>query len=156
MKKIIILILSLCSVNLMVAQAQAIKITHRTSQKEIIIKENKRIKIKTGDGQKISGRFSIEQPGAIFIHDERIELSDIEEIKRNPLLISLLTRGFFIYAGALTAGFGVIIGVLVDATGYLLLLPAAGMIYTGINPPNFNRNYKKEGNWTFELITTSP
>ena len=124
MKKMTFLFFSLFFVNLAFTQEQAIKITDSTSNKEVIIKENKRIKIKTVDGQKISGRFRIENSNTIFIKDQRIELTDIEELKRNPLSIYIFTSGFFIYAGAITAGMGVIIGVFVDSTAFLLTIPA--------------------------------
>lgn len=152
MKKLAILIFSLFITNIMFAQKQAIKITNQISKKEIILKENKRIKIRTVEGKKISGRFNIEN-NTILIKNNRYKLTDIEEIKRNPLLTSILTSSFLIYGGAITAGFGVLIGVLVDSTAFLLTIPAAGMIYAGIHPPNFNKKYKNNGDWIFELIT---
>jgi hypothetical protein len=74
-------------------------------------------------------------------------------LKRNPLFTSILTSGFLIYGGALTAGFGVIIGIFVDSTAYLLTIPAAAMIYTGIKSPNINRNYNTDKGWKFEIIS---
>ena len=153
MKKITLLLFSLLFVNLILAQANAIKITNQASAKEIIIKESKRIRVQTTDGQKISGRFSIVDGTTLLIKDQRIDLADIESIKRHPLLTSLFTSTFFIYGGALAVGFGALIGILVDSSAYYLIIPGAAMIYTGIKSPNFNRNFKKDKNWTFELIT---
>jgi len=155
MKKITVLLIGLFCINILLAQEQAIKITNLNSEKEVIIKENKRIKVKTIDGRKISGRLSIENDNAILIDGQRVELTDIDGMKRNPLLVSLLTSGFLIYAGAITAGMGVIIGIFVNPTAFLLTIPAAGMIYAGIKSPNFNRTYKYVGNWIFEIITIS-
>ena len=138
------------------AQEQAIKITNPTTGKEVIIKDNKRVKIRTADGQKIAGRFKIVDSNTIFIDDMPVELMDILEIKRNPLLASIFTTAFFIYGGALAVGFGALIGVLVDTSAYFLILPGAGMIYTGIKSPNFNRKFKRDKNWTYEIITTHP
>jgi len=152
MKKLTILIFSLLIANSIFSQEQAIKITNKVSQKEIIIKENKRIKIKTLDGQKLSGRFKIEN-NSILIKDQLIELSQIGEIKRNPLLISIVTSSFFIYVGAITLGFAVLIGALADSSAFLLAIPAAGLIYTGIKSPNFGRKFKSDSNWTFEIIS---
>ncbi|GAA0743219.1 hypothetical protein [Gaetbulibacter jejuensis] len=64
-------------------------------------------------------------------------MSDIDALKRNPLLTSIFTSGFLIYGGALTAGFGVLIGILVDSATFWLTIPAAGMIYTGIKTTKF-------------------
>ena len=151
--KITLVFFSLIFANLLFAQKQAIKISSPTSEKEVIIKENKRIKIKTVDGQKISGRFHIDNNKAIVIKDQRIAFSDIESLKRNPLFLSIFGSGFLIYGGALTVGMGAIIGMFVEASGFLLAIPGAAMIYAGIKSPNILKNYSVDGNWEFELIT---
>ncbi|MCA0153492.1 hypothetical protein [Winogradskyella vincentii] len=134
------------------SQEQAIKLTKQNSDKEIIIKENKRVKIKTMDGRKITGRLKIEN-NTIIIDEERFQLEDIAEMKRNPLLLSILTSSFFIYAGAITIGLGGLIGVLADSTAFWLIIPGAGLVYAGIKSPNFNRKFKNDGSWSFEIIT---
>ena len=154
MKKTTLLTLFLFLSCILIAQEKAIKITKPNSDKEIIIKDNKRIKIKTIDGRKVSGRVKI-QNQSIMLDNETFEFEDIVEMKRNPLLTSILTSSFLIYGGALAVGFGALIGVLVDSTAYWLILPGAGMIYAGIKAPNFNRKFKNDGSWTFEIITIS-
>ncbi|MCA0132136.1 hypothetical protein [Winogradskyella alexanderae] len=136
------------------SQEQVIKITKISTGKEIIIKENKRIKIKTQDGRKLTGRFSIEG-NSIRIDNELLELDAIAELKRNPLLTSILSSTFLIYAGSLAIGFGALIGVLVDSTAYWLILPGAGMVFAGAKSPNFNRKFKNDGSWSFEIINLS-
>lgn len=156
MKKIAILLFSLLFVNLLFAQEGGIKISNETSKKEIIIKENKRIKIKTTDGRKISGRFKVEDGNTILIKNERIDFSDIESIKRNSLVFSILTSSLLIYAGVITIGVAVIIAALGESSAYLLTIPAAGLIYTGIKPPNFQKKYKSDSNWSFKGLKTIP
>ncbi|MEY8019372.1 hypothetical protein AB8P51_00945 [Muriicola sp. SD30] len=156
MKQISVLSLLLFIINISWAQENALKITNSVSGKEIIIKENKRIKIKTTEGKKISGRFTRSDNKSIFLKGEEIVLQDILEIKRNPLLLSIFSSGFFIYVGAITAGFGVIIGALIDSTAFWLTIPGAAMIYTGIKSPNFLRKFKRDKNWTFEWIAIPP
>ena len=73
MKNLTILFISLFFVNLIFAQERVLKIVNQVSKKEIIIKENKRIRIKTIDGQKISGRFKIIGKETIFIKKKKIE-----------------------------------------------------------------------------------
>ncbi len=155
MKRITLFLSCLLFFNLIYAQEQAIKITSPNSDREIIIKENKRVKIRTANGQKIAGRFTIEGTNTLVIKGQRIELAEIDSIKRNPLLLSVFTSGFFIYAGAITIGISAIAGVFADSSAFWFAIPGAAMIYTGIKSPNFNKNYKKSGDWTFELITTS-
>lgn len=154
MKTLIILSVGLLLANLSWSQESALKITNTTSQKEIIIKENKRIKIQTVDGNKISGRFKLEN-NTLLIGNEQIDLDDIQTLKRHPLSISILGSGVLIYGGIITAGFAVLIGVLADSTAFLLTIPAAAMIYAGIKPPNLSRNYKRGKDWNFEIITLS-
>lgn len=155
MKKIFLIIIGLFFFNLLIAQHQAIKITNINTNKEKVIKENKRIKLKIFDGRKIKGRFKIENNSTIVVDNFRIDLSDIDALKRNPLLTSIFTSGFLIYGGALTAGLGVLIGILADSTAFWLTIPAAGMIYAGIKSPNFNKNHKTDKGWKFEIITIS-
>ena len=133
-------------------QQQLLKITNPSLSKEILIKENKRIKIKTVDGIKHAGRFTAGVDQTLIIDGVPIALADIAEIKRNPLLLSLFTSGFFIYAGAITAGVGLLVAVFGQPAGALLTIPAAGMVFIGIKSPNFLRKFKRGGNWTFELV----
>jgi hypothetical protein len=129
---------------------------NEVSKKEIIIKENKRIRIKTVDGQKISGRFKIIGKETILIKKKKIELANIEKIKRNPLLISIITNGLFIYVGAGITIVGVAVGGITSQSSlFLLAIPGAGMIYSGIKSPNFLKGYKKDNKWKYQLITTS-
>jgi len=155
MKNLTILFISLFLVNVLNAQEhKVIKITNQATQKEIDIKENKRIIIKTVDDKKISGRFIIEN-NSVIINNEKLEITDIEYLKRDPLLTSILTTGLLVYGGAVTAGFGVIIGLFADPNGFLLTIPAAGLIYAGIKSPNFHKRYSTEKNWIFETTTIS-
>lgn len=141
--------------NILYAQdQQAIKLTNQTTQKEFLIKENKRIIVETTDGKKFSGRFSLAD-NTITIDNEKLEIADIVYLKRNTLVTSTLTTGLLVYGGAVTAGFGALIGVLIQPSAFLLFIPAAGMIYAGIKSPNFHKKYKTEKDWTFEPITLS-
>ena len=105
------------------------------------------------DGRKIKGRFTIENDNTIVIKDQKINLVDISQLKRNPLLTSILTSTFLIYTGMIVGGIGILIGVFADTAGFWLTLPAAGMVYTGIRTPNINKNHKANKGWKFEIIT---
>ncbi|WP_194973522.1 hypothetical protein [Aquiflexum lacus] len=155
MKKLTVLMLCLFFVHSLSAQdQQAIRITNQTTQKEFLIKENKRILVETTDGEKYSGRFSISN-NTLIIDNKTLDIADIQYLKRNTLLTSTLTTGLLVYGGAITAGFGAIIGVFGNPAGFFLFIPAAGMIYAGIKSPNFHKKYKTEKDWTFETETLS-
>lgn len=156
MKQTPLLLLSLLLVNMVFAQERAIKISNPASEKVVRIPENKRIKIRTADGQKISGRFRIAEVDAIVIDGQTIALSDIESVKRNPLFLTIFSTGFLIYGGALTAGMGAIIGMFVETSGFWLIIPGAAMVYAGIKSPNILKNYTSDGNWQFELLANYP
>ncbi|PKG42756.1 hypothetical protein [Psychroflexus sp. MES1-P1E] len=126
--------------------------TNLNTSKEKIIKENRRIKLTTLDELKIKVSFKLEN-SVIIIDNVRINLTDFSELKRNPPLTYILTLGFLIYGGAITAGVGVIIGVFANSAAFWLTIPAAGMIYAGIKSPNFNKNYKIEKGLKFEIIS---
>lgn len=154
LKKLILLILFFFTVNSLVAQEKFIKIFNEQTGKEIKIKDNKRIKIKTSDGVKISGRFKIFDNKTIIIQNEKIKLSQIEKIKRNPLTISILTNGILYYIGAVLAGAGIILYAFSgNASSFLLTIPSAAFIYGGIKSPNILKSYKMTSNWKYEIMT---
>ena len=155
MKNLLLLALCLSVSFIAVAQKRALEISNSETNKQVIIKENKRIKILTIDGQKLSGRFAIENEDTLLIRNQSIPFSDITSIKRDPLLLSIFTSGFLIYAGAITVGVGTIIGIFAESSGFLLAIPGAAMIYAGIKSPNVLKNYKSDSNWSFKAIEVS-
>ncbi len=155
MGKLFLIFISSIFFNLAIAQTNAIKITNINTNKEKIIKENKRIKLTTYDGRKINGRCIIENYNTIIVDNVRVNLSEIDSLKKNPLLTSIFTSAILIYGGVITAGLGVLIGLVVDSTAFWLTIPAAGMIYTGIKSPNFKKSHKTYKGWKFEIVKLS-
>ncbi|WP_375577664.1 hypothetical protein ABWH96_11435 [Marivirga tractuosa] len=153
MKKAIILLLSIFFANTLCAQEQkAIQITKENKQREVLIKENKRIFIKTVDGKEYSGRYSVEQ-NVLIIDDEKIELTDIDYLKRNPAFTSILTSVVFVYGGIVTTTMGVALSILVNPNIFYLTIPGLGLIYAGFQKPNFHKKFIAEKNWMFEILT---
>lgn len=151
MHKIILLLLGLLYFSDLTAQTQAIKITNSATNKEKIIQENKKIRLKTSDGQKIMGRFELEND-KIIINTIELSLSSVVELKRDLVATSVVTSGLLIYGGVLAGGLGIIAGVFADSSAFLLTIPAAGMIYTGIKSPNLSKNHKIDDGWKFEIV----
>jgi hypothetical protein len=135
------------------SQNKGIRMIKLNSNKEKVIKENKRIQVKIVDGRTIKGRFTIEDSNTIMIDNLQISLSDIEAFKRNSLVSSIFTSVALIYGGGLAAGFGTIIGAFGNPAGFWLLFPAAGLIYAGIKSPNIHKNHTIDSGWKFEIIT---
>ena len=78
---------------------------------------------------------------------------NIEEIRRSPVLQSAFIRGLLIYGGALLTGTGALVGIFGNPAGFALMIPGAAMIYAGVKAKGFNKRYKAEDNWTYELVT---
>jgi len=149
-------LLSLCIFLLFISfsaigQIKAIKVTNQDSKKEIIFKNKNRVKVKTNDERKIRGKLFI-QDEKIYINNIIVDPEDISFIKKDPLLIYILTSSFLLYSGASLAGVAFILGVLVDSSLLLLGIPAGVLFYTGLKAPNFNKKYSLDNRWTLELI----
>jgi hypothetical protein len=151
-KYILLFFVSILFFNTLTAQSKVLQITNLETKNEKIIEENARIKLVKTNGLKLKGRLHIKED-LIYVDNVQVKLEDVAAIKRNPLLVSVLTSGVFIYLGMVTAGIGALIGVLGEAAGFLLIVPGAAMIYLGVKPPNFSKNYKNVMGWQYEIIT---
>ena len=151
MKKLFLLSFSLLCTVTVNGQNKALKISSTSSSKEIIIKENKRIKIKTIDGRQLRGRFKTVGESFIIIDDVKVDLQHIKELKRNTQLISIITTASLVYLGTLTAGIGILIGAFSDSTAFWLTLPGAAMIYLGLKSPNLYKKHSIKNGLKLEI-----
>ncbi len=85
------------------AQEYALRITNSAKEKEVLIKEGKRIRIKLITGEKLSGRFKIINGDSIEIRRQKIAFSSIKKIKKNPLLVQIVTTAGLVYTIAFPA-----------------------------------------------------
>tara|TARA_B100000989_G_scaffold266649_1_gene220278 strand:+ start:63 stop:530 length:468 start_codon:yes stop_codon:yes gene_type:complete len=151
MKKLFLLSFSLLCTVTVNGQNKALKISSTSSSKEIIIKENKRIKIKTIDGRQLRGRFKTVGESFIIIDDVKVDLQHIKELKRNPQLTSIITTASLVFLGTVTAGLGILIGALSDSTAFWLTLPGAAMIYLGLKSPNLYKKHSIKNGLKLEI-----
>ena len=92
------------------SQERGILLEKHNSKGIDFLKENKRIKVVTLDGQKYYGRFIIIDENTISINNQPIQLDSINKIKRKSLTATitaplLVTTGvLFILGGAAVAG----------------------------------------------------
>jgi hypothetical protein len=133
------------------AQEKALKVIQEDTKKAIVFKNNSRVKIKTTDGTRLRGKLFIKDD-TIYVNNIFVNLEDIIMIKKDPLVIYILTSAFLIYTAASTAGIAFIMGVLVDSSSFLLAIPAAAVFYTGLKAPNFSKKYKLENGRSLQLV----
>lgn len=111
MKQLFLLFFFLFSIS-GISQTNVLVIQNLNSKFTKEIKENKRIKVWTKDGQKIYGRFTIKDSTSIIIEEKVILLEDIIKMKKKSLFgtianpIFIVYGSFMIIAGVVTVGSG--------------------------------------------------
>jgi len=135
------------------AQVNGIRLFNEDKNKEIVIKENKRIRVKTSDGQRISGRFTLVDAEHVQIKGSILKLSEIEKIKKNPIIVSVLVDGLLMYAGSAMVFLPFFLArVMATCPDYSYLVPGVVLIYAGRKSPNFLKGYKKSRGWEYNFI----
>ncbi|MEE4285096.1 MAG: hypothetical protein V2I31_03070 [Mariniphaga sp.] len=123
------------------SQEKVLSISNSETGKVTVFKQNERVKIKTLQGGKIKGTLFIADDNQIMIKNILVPISNIEKIKRNPLVLNILVSGTLFFIG----GYGVLGGLVVlawsgEALGAILLITGAASITAGILSPNFLPN----------------
>jgi hypothetical protein len=139
-------------INLSFGQNKAIQITNNHLTKSVVIKENRRIKIKMVNGQTYTGYFKVIDDEKIKIKNAEVEIANILEIRKKPLLISTVLGVTFVYFGFVAVGVGIFVGVILDAAAFLLVPVGVAVFYAGIRTPNFYKNYKNSQDFVLQII----
>lgn len=139
MKQLFLLFFFLFSIS-GISQTNVLVIQKLNSKFTKEIRENKRIKVWTKDGQKIYGRFTIKDSTSIIIEEKVILLEDIIKMKKKSLFgtianpIFIVYGSFMIIAGVVTVGsggWGAIIGGSFIIGGMpLVLIPSISNKYS--------------------------
>ena len=90
--------------NSAVAQKNGILLTSKTDDDTEFFRENKRVKIKTIDGKKHTGRIKIVDENTIMIDNDLIAMNTIRKIRRQSLFSAILSGGFIAIGGAAVVG----------------------------------------------------
>jgi hypothetical protein len=134
----ILLVLSVLFVTNVFAQEKALSISYANSDKVQVFRDNKRIRIKTVESGKLSGKLKILDDERLMIRNVIIPISSIEKIKNNPLALNLALSGVIVVTGAYTALAGLVAiywaGVGIGLTTFVV---GGGIITVGILSPNF-------------------
>lgn len=134
------------------SQTKALQLTHQESQKTKIIYEDKRIKIKTIDGNTLKGKLLIIDDQTIKVGEQLLTLDQIVKIKRHPLVMDVFIKVGFIYAGALTVGVGGLMALLGNADAGLTMVAIGGGMFTiGILSPNVLKGYSIADGWQISI-----
>ncbi|WP_298902571.1 hypothetical protein [uncultured Psychroserpens sp.] len=133
---------------------RGIKIFNSKTNKEVHIKENRRIRVLTKTGQRISGRFDIVDAKTITIKGNQIKLSDIKKLKRDPLLLSIFSSSILVYGGVLATGIGGLVYVFTgEAQALWLIVSGSAMINIGLKSPNILGAFKTSQDWYYTITT---
>lgn len=148
--KILLLFFSHLFLNVAFAQESYILINRENSDNIIKLMDSKRIRIKTFDGQKISGKFHILNDSIIKINGMEINLDQIQKIKPHPRVATILTDIVLVTA---VATFSLVVGfVSIPAIGAVIGVSGISIIIA--MSPNLLKNFNSKNN-TFQIVVDS-
>lgn len=134
------------------AQEKVLQLEHQDRELTRTIKEKKRIRVKTTDGLKYKGRFTIIDAQRISIGGTAISLNDIEKIKRDPLLVTAIATGGFVYLGSVTVGLAVIVGIFIEGVSSIPFFAAGGgLVALGLLKPSYLPAKKIANGWSISI-----
>ena len=136
MVKIVFLITSLFFVNLIFSQNNVVKIVEEKTGNTILIKEISRIRVKTFDGKRITGRFKIINDSTMLLKGKEISLTNIKKIKRNPLAMTVATDVALLVVGGSISVIAIYVGG--AAPGIIF---SGGTLATMVLGPNILKGY---------------
>ena len=133
-----LLVISVLFVTNLFSQEKALSISYANSEKVHVFKDNKRVRIKTGEGGKLNGKLKIINEEQLMIKNVIIPISSLEMIKNNPLGLNIAVSGLMVAAGSYLVLGGLAIIVWGGAgIGIATIAVGGGTITAGILSPNF-------------------
>ncbi|HET7360417.1 MAG TPA: hypothetical protein VFI78_00620 [Salinimicrobium sp.] len=151
MKPILFIVLLLFTFPLM-AQEKALEMSKPGTEKTRVFKENKRVKVKTFEGEKYIGRFQILDANMIEIDGIIIPLSSISNIKSRTAMAGILATAIIIY-GAIGVAIGILSLIASPFPGTFPLIGIGAVITSvGIFFNEFARNYRHKNDWSYKII----
>ena len=149
MKQLFLLFFFLFSIAV-ISQSNILVIQKLNSNFTKEIKENKRIKVWTKDGQKLYGRFTIKDSISIIIEEKVILLEDIIKMKKKSLFGTIANPIFIVYGS-----FAIIAGVVTVGTGGWGAIIGGSFIVAGIPMvliPSISNNHPIQ-DWKYSIKT---
>ena len=151
--KSLFIIIALFITSTVFSQEKYLSFTKTKTGKESLIKENSRIRLKTIDGKRLKGRVQFTEDNMLEIKGEKVSISNIEKIKRDPLLLTLGLEGVLILSSGYMALGSLIIGAYGGASVLLYSIPiTSGLIYASAKTPNIIPAFKLKNYKDIKII----
>jgi hypothetical protein len=148
MKYFITLVFCL-AITALFAQNKGIGLLKNDSRSLTFLKENQRIKIKTIDGQRIAGKFTVVNDSTISIKNNIIPLDSIATIRKESTFSSILRRvSISIGAVLLASGIGLVAGGGIGAIAAIGILPVGLPLF--IVPLTVNKHPTTK--WKYQIV----
>lgn len=133
------------------AQDQVLEMSQNGSDKTRTFKENKRVKVKTNEGEKYIGRFTIVDNNTIEIKGNNIPLDSILNIKSRSVVAGIAGTILIIYGSLWMAAGGMLhIYPGEPQVGNGLLIAGAVLGSAGIFFNEFARNQRND-TWSYKI-----
>jgi len=145
---LIICLLLFCGITVL-SQETVIHVTHKNGHRVRTLHEGSTIKVRTLDGDKFKGKFTVINKDTIEIDGASILLSNIKSIRRKPLAVKIV-KGFFITVGVAAISIPIIAGSggLIVASGVAIALYAN---LVGFTVPEFFVKTRAKPKWSFSI-----
>jgi len=122
------------------AQEKQLQITKIKDGKTFVIKENKRVKIKTVDGEKLFGRLKFVDNNTLLIDEKTLPLEAIKYIKNRSLATSIIATSLIV-VGSLTLGFSSVIAIVDTQAALITSISSLGVTTFAILLPNLSKKF---------------
>ena len=148
MKNLLLVLVFLFNGFLITAQENGISLKKENSKKSLFLKENRRIKIRTLDGKKIIGNYTIVGDNAIKIKNQTVALDSIVSISKHSKFSSVASPVFVVIgtifvvtgtAGLIAGSYAVLAAPLIPLGLPLILVPVL-------------TNKHKSTAWRYEIV----
>jgi len=120
-------------------QSIALNVTNPKTGTTKTIQQNKRVKLRTLDGKRYTGKLQILENGSISVKGYAVALDNIYKLKKSPLIVSAITSGGLIYSGAVFVGIGGIVAIFGGPQPLLWMGIGGSLLYLGIKKPTFSK-----------------
>lgn len=107
--KAVLIVVCVLFVTHVFSQEKYLSILNTETGKEVVFKENKRVRVRTVQGGKLNGKLRFADENQVMINNVIIPITSIEKIKKNPMVLQVFITGSLAYIGVIGVGGGLIL-----------------------------------------------